>query len=96
MHCLSLLRIIIMIFEKHLLCVSRAADQRLGIMRKFWHVFHDRSILLRSFWNFVLPEIFFWYCSAADSHLKLLDRVVRHTGFIAGVVFECNLAIADL
>ena len=33
-----------------------------------------------------------WYCSAADSHLKLLDRVVRSAGFLAGGVLECNIA----
>ena len=32
------------------------------------------------------------WCSAADSHLKLLDRVVRSAGFLAGGVLECNLA----
>ena len=32
------------------------------------------------------------WCSAADSHLKLLDRVVRSDGFLAGGVSECNLA----
>ena len=32
------------------------------------------------------------WCSAADSHLKLLDRVVRRAGFLAGGVLECNLA----
>ena len=32
------------------------------------------------------------WCSAADSHLKLLDRVVRSAGLIAGGVLECNLA----
>ena len=32
------------------------------------------------------------WCSAADSHLKLLVRVVRSTGFLAGGVLECNLA----
>ena len=32
------------------------------------------------------------WCSAADSHLKLLDRVVRSAGFLAGGVFDCNLA----
>ena len=32
------------------------------------------------------------WCSAADSHLKLLDRVVRNAGFLAGGVLECNLA----
>ena len=31
-------------------------------------------------------------CSAADSHLKLLDRVVRSADFLAGGVLECNLA----
>ena len=29
-------------FEKHLCLVSRAASQRLGILRKSWQVFHDR------------------------------------------------------
>ena len=38
-----------MTFEKHLRSVSSAAAQRLGIMRKYWKVFHDRSLLLRSF-----------------------------------------------
>ena len=64
-------------------------------MRKSWQVFHDRSLLRRSFWSFVLPV--FEYCSAvscsaADSHLKLLDKVVRSAGFLAGGVLECNLA----
>ena len=36
-------------FEKDLRSVSSAAAQRLGIMRKSWQVFHDRSLLLRSF-----------------------------------------------
>ena len=35
------------IFEKHLRSVSRAASQRLGIMRKSWQVFHDRLLLGR-------------------------------------------------
>ena len=36
-------------FEKHLRSVSRAASQRLGILRKSWKVFHDRSLLGRCF-----------------------------------------------
>ena len=32
------------------------------------------------------------WCSAADAHLKLLDKVVRSAGFLAGGVLECNLA----
>ena len=31
------------IFEKHLRFVSRAASQRLGMLRKSWRLFHDRS-----------------------------------------------------
>ena len=36
-------------FEKDLRSVSSAAAQRRGIMRKSWKLFHDRSLLLRSF-----------------------------------------------
>ena len=46
-----------MTFEKHLRSVSSAAAQRLGIMRKSWQVFHDRSLLLRYFWSFILPVL---------------------------------------
>ena len=47
------------------------------------------------FGSFVLPVLencsAVW-CSAADSHLKRVDRVVRSAGFLAGGVLECNLA----
>ena len=84
-----------MTFEKHIRSVSSTAAQRLGIMRKSWQVFHDRSLFLRSFWSFVLPVLEYCsavWCLAADSHLKLLDRVVRSAGFLAGGVLDCNLA----
>ena len=84
-----------MTFEKHLRSVSSAAAQRLGIMRKSWQVFNDRSLLLGSFWSFVLPVLEYCsvvWCSAADAHLKLLDRVVRGAGFLAGGVLDCNLS----
>ena len=84
-----------MTFEKHLHSVSSAAAQRLGIMRKSWQVFHDRLLLLTSFWSFVLPVLEYCsavWCSTADSHLKLLDRVVRSASFLAGGVSECNVA----
>ena len=32
------------------------------------------------------------WCSAADTHLKLLDRVVSGSCFIAGDVLNCNLS----
>ena len=86
-----------MTFEKHLRSDLSAVAQRLGIMRKSWQVFHDWSLLLRSFWSFLSSRL--WSiaqqcmcCSAADSHLKLLGRVVRSAGFLAGGVLECNLA----
>ena len=64
-------------------------------MRKYWQVFHDQSLLLRSFWSFVLPILKHFspvWCSSAHSYLKLLDRVVRGARFLAGGVLECNLA----
>ena len=82
-------------FEKHLRLVSRAASQRLGILRKSWQVFHGRSLLERCYRGFVLPVLEYCsavWCSAADTHLKLLDRVVSGARFLTGGVFECDIA----
>ena len=49
-------------FEKHLRLVSGAVSQRLGILRKSWLVFQDRSLLERGFRGLVLPVLD--YCSA--------------------------------
>ena len=60
-------------FEKHLRSVSRAASQRLGILRKSWRVFHDRLLIGRCFGGFVLPVLEYCSavrCSAVDTHLK--------------------------
>ena len=78
-----------MTFEKHLRSVSRAASQRLGFLKKSWRVFNDRSLPGRYFQGFVLPV--FEYCStvrctAADTHLKLLDRAVNGARFLKGGV----------
>ena len=84
-----------MIFEKHLRSVSRAASQRLGILRKSWQVFYDRLLLGRCFRGFVLPVLEYCsavWCSAADSHLRLLDRVVSGASSLTGGVFACDLA----
>ena len=73
----------------------RAASQRLGILRKSWRVFHDRLLIGRCFWGFVLPVLEYCsavWCLAADTHLKLLDRVVSGACFLAGGVFNCNLS----
>ena len=84
-------------FEKHLRSVSRTASQRLrlGILRKSWRVFHDKMLIGRCFWGFVLPVLEYCsavWCSAADTHLKLLDRVVTSACFLAGGVLNCDLS----
>ena len=84
-----------MTFEKLLRSVSRAASKRLGILRKSWQVFHDRSLLSKCFLGFVLPVLEYCsavWCSAADTHLKLLDRVVSGARLLTGGVFECDIA----
>ena len=66
-------------FEKNLRSVSRAASQRFGILRKSWRVFHDKLLIGSCFLGFVLPGVEYCSavcCSAADTHLKLLYRVV--------------------
>ena len=80
-----------MTFQKHLRSVSRAASQRLVILRRSWRVFHDRSLLGRCFRDFVLTVLEHCsavWCSAADTHLKLLDRAVSGARFLTVGVFE--------
>ena len=82
-------------FEKHLRSVSRAASQRIGILRKSWQVFHDRLLLGRCFRGFVLTVLEYCsavWCAAAGTHLRLLDLVVSGASFLTGGVFECDLA----
>ena len=79
-------------FEKHLRLVSRAASQRLGILRKSWRVFHDRSLLERCFVLPVLEYCSAVWCLAADTHLKLLDSAVSDAQFLTGGMFECDIA----
>ena len=60
-------------------------------------MFHDRLLLSRCFQGFILPGLeccsAVW-CSAADTHLKLLDRAVSGALFLTGspVLFECGIA----
>ena len=53
-------------------------------------MFHDRSLLGRCFKGFVLPVLEYcsaYWCSAADTHLKLLDRAVTGARFLTMGVF---------
>ena len=82
-------------FEKHLRSVSRAASHTLGILRKSRRVFHDKLFIRRCFWGFVLLVLEYCsavWCSAADTHLRLLDRVVSGACFIAGGVLNCDIS----
>ena len=88
-----------MTFEKHLLSVSRTASQRLGILRKSWRVFHDRSLLGRCFRVFVMAVVEYCsavWCSAADTHLKQLDHAVSGARFLTGVCLSVTLHVVDL
>ena len=40
----------------------------------------------------VFEYCFAFWCSAADTHLKLLDRAVSGARFLPGGVFECDIA----
>ena len=78
--------------------IARFPEQLLkkfGILRKSWRVFHDRSLLGEILSGFVLPVLEYCsvvWCSAADTHLRLLDRAVSGTRFLTGGVFECDIA----
>ena len=87
-----------MTFEKQLRSISRDPSQRLGILRKSWKVFHDRSLLGRCFRGFVLPVLEYCsavWCSAADTYLKLLDRAVSGAGFLTWLCLSVTLLIVD-
>ena len=67
-------------------------------------MFHDRSLHERclKIFFFVLVQNFFvllvleycsaMWCSADNTHLELLDRVVSGARFLIGAVFECDIA----
>ena len=58
-------------------------------------MFHDRALLGRCFRDFVLSVLEYCsavWCSAADTHLKLLDRAVSGARFLTGGVFECDIS----
>ena len=58
----------------------------LGVLScQFWS-----TVCLASFVLVLLPVLS--WCSAADIHLRLLDRVVSGASFLTGGVFECDLA----
>jgi len=84
-----------MTFEVHLRSVSRSVSQRIGILRKSYSIFRDPAMLGTCFFSFLLPVLEYCsavWCSAADSHLRLLDRTVASACFHIGGVLACDLA----
>ena len=65
---------------------------------KYYNCFlgdYYRLVLRRCFRGFVLPVLEYCsaiWCSSADTHLRLLDRVVSGASFLTRGVFECDLA----
>ena len=83
-------------FEKHLRLVSRAASQRLGILRKSWLVFHDRSLLERCVQGFVLPVLEYCsevWCSVSDTHVQLLDPVLTALSVTLLIVYLLQFCV---
>ena len=71
--------------ERHICSISSSVAQKIGLLRKFLRIFGDHDVLLKCFNSFILPYL--EYCSpvwssAADSHLKLLDRNLRACKFL--------------
>ena len=79
--------------EKHLLSISSAASQMLGILRKLWSKFSDHS--LECFHGSFLPvSEYVQQCGALmPIHaLKLPASVVSGASFLTDDVLGCNIA----
>ena len=72
-------------FERHIRSISSSVAQKIGLLRKSFRIFGDCDVLLKCFNSFILSCL--KYCSpvwlsAADSHLKLLDRNLQACKFL--------------
>ena len=83
-----------LLLEKHVRSISKSAFRKLGIMRRSWQFFRDWGVLRRCFSCFILPVLEYCsavWCSAADCHLRLLDRVVSNANFLVGGTLRYDL-----
>ena len=81
-------------FEPHVRSIAKKASRNLGILRKAWRIFANPGLVVRCFWPYLLPLLEYWLPvrgSAAESHLTLLDTVVRGENFLSGGRVSCNL-----
>ena len=67
-----------MTYEKHHASLGfQSSFSKTWHLEEYWRMVHDRSLLGRCFRGFVLPILEYCsavWCSAADTHLKLLDH----------------------
>ena len=72
-------------FEDHIRSTAGSIAQKTGLIRKCVRALgNDDDAVLRSFYGFLLPCFEYAspvWCSAADSHLKLLDRALNNIRF---------------
>ena len=76
-----------MTFEKHLRSVSRAASQRLGILRKSWRVFHDRLLLRRCLRGFCPVRLGVVFCSVV---LGVINAVLLYLCYVVLLMLGCR------
>ena len=72
-------------FETHVRSVASRVGQKIGLLRKCRRIYVDDDIIRNCFYSFILP--LFDYCSlvwgsAADTHLRLLDRAFNQIKFL--------------
>ena len=59
-----------------------------------WRLYQDTSVVTKCFWSYILPIL--EYCSpvwnsAADTHMRLLDRIVRSVTALSSGKVLCDL-----
>ena len=67
-------------FERHVKSVASSASQRIGLLRRAHSIFDSAEVLQHCFRSFMLPILEYAsavWCSAAVSHLAMLDRIVN-------------------
>ena len=72
-------------FELHLRSLASSVSCKVGLLRKCSRIYSSDDIVRNCFYSFILPH--FEYChsvwiSAAESHLKLLDRTFNQIKFL--------------
>ena len=83
-------------FEDHVRSIISCVSQRTGILRLSKHVFVDTSVLLRCYYAFVLQILEYGspVCgSAAECHLKLLERQVYSVASFVPIRVSCHCVI---